>query len=618
MTTVSDETALLPSTVTPWGEAERVAHYRVLERIGAGGMGEVFAAYDEQLRRKVALKVVRPDRGGGRARERLRREAVALAQLNHPNVVTVHGVHEHEGNVLIAMEFVDGQTLGAWAGDRPWTDVLDVFLQAGEGLAAAHERGLLHRDFKPDNVMVGDDGRPRVMDFGLVLPVAEAEAEAEALPQSLPPATETLTSAGALVGTLAYMAPEQHRRRRLDARADQFSLCVALYEALYGRRPFEGATHAALLVAMNDRPRSPPPETPVPAPVWRVIERGLQLDPEHRHRSVPELLAELRRAHRPARRSTVWVGMMGVVGAVGAVWWAATPEAPSPPPCQDRGAEIQSEWDTQAQGELRRRFSATSQPYAAEAASRVITSIDRWTARWSELRTEACVATRVEQTRSEAFMDRQLTCLHDRRRHLVALVEQLRHADDSVVRQAVEATNRLPSVESCADPVWLDAQIKPPEDPHLARSVEALHEALARARAQRLSARYEPAERGLDAAMEQALSLGFRPAVAEVRFERGLLLEALGRGDAAIDQLRRAYLDAGSVGDDGLAYRASSHLVFVYSELADRHDDALEWAEHARMAGERAAVEGTALEVDLLHSEAALFNRLGRYDHALA
>ena len=385
-------------------EAARVGRFAILGPIGAGGMGVVYAAYDDELGRKVAIKLVRPGRNDPDIRARSRREAQALARLSHPNVVQVYEVGEYQGQVYVAMEYIQGKTLRAWQSSaaRPWRDVVAMYLQVGHGLAAAHARGLVHRDFKPDNVLVGDDDqRPRVLDFGLArvrtrettpdVPLApfaplstagppahppnlseppppphlseqppseigRAEAAPIAatpstppaiaptalaaphhlsqespaiaptalaaphhLPQESPaiaptalaaptphppasplpdppPADARLTVPGAVLGTPAYMAPEQLAGGEADARSDVFSFCVALYEALLRIRPFPGDRSDTLLAAVQ-RGELVRPERPPDVPAWllRVVERGLTADPAQRWSSMDPLLAALAR-----------------------------------------------------------------------------------------------------------------------------------------------------------------------------------------------------------------------------------------------------------------------------------------------------------------------------------
>ncbi|HRI49207.1 MAG TPA: serine/threonine-protein kinase [Pseudomonadota bacterium] len=275
----------------------RIGRYAVLRPLGEGGMGVVYAAYDEELDRKVAVKLLRSVAPpGAERRARLIREAQALARVSHPNVVSVYEVGEADGQVFIAMEFIDGATLTAWQASGPsWDEVLQMYRAAGEGLDAAHRAGLVHRDFKPDNVLVGKDGRARVADFGL----ARGLRSEESLPAALPgtpdrPALVSLTLQGAILGTPAYMSPEQHRGETADSRSDQWSFCAALYAALYGMAPFAGDTLAALSANVQaGRLRPAPAGSTVPARINAALRRGLAAAPEERYAAMAELLSAL-------------------------------------------------------------------------------------------------------------------------------------------------------------------------------------------------------------------------------------------------------------------------------------------------------------------------------------
>jgi serine/threonine protein kinase len=258
-------------------------------------MGVVYAAYDETLDRRVALKVLRRDTGGRESvRRRMLREAQGLARLSHPNVVQVYEVGELGGQVFIAMEYLPGRTIREWlaAGPRDWRAILDVFVQAGSGLAAAHAAKLVHRDFKPENAIVADDLRVRVVDFGLVRDDGGRDDgsggpdDGPAAPDDGPddPDDRALTQSGALIGTPAYMSPEQHDRRPADARSDQFSFCVALWEALYGHRPFHGTTRQAIAAYIDaGQLLAPPANSPVPARVQPQAQARFA----HRHPPPP-------------------------------------------------------------------------------------------------------------------------------------------------------------------------------------------------------------------------------------------------------------------------------------------------------------------------------------------
>ncbi len=260
-------------------------------------MGIVYAARDVELGREVAIKLLRPELSH-RDDERLTSEARALARLSHPNVVSVFDVGTYEEQRFIAMEFVPGQNLRRWLdAPRSLREVLQVFVAAGRGLHAAHEQGLVHRDFKPDNVLVGDDGRPRVLDFGLARPPDVAGA-APVMPPEIPagvdPLATMLTQAGQVLGTPAYMAPEQHLGEPADARSDQFAFAVALYHAVYGVRPFTGDDPRALALSIvRGRLRPATPRFPVPAWLDDLLVRALSVDPAGRFPTMGELLERM-------------------------------------------------------------------------------------------------------------------------------------------------------------------------------------------------------------------------------------------------------------------------------------------------------------------------------------
>ncbi|MDY7232143.1 protein kinase domain-containing protein [Hyalangium rubrum] len=286
----------------PLRPGEVLGRFVISGVLGAGGMGVVYAAEDPQLGRKVALKLLRSARADAteERQARLLREAQAMARLSHPNVLPVFDLGTEGGQVFLAMELVEGPTLAEWLRqrERPWREVVELFLEAGRGLAAAHRAGLVHRDFKPANVLVGRDGRPRVTDFGLVRVGASGEevvAEAAAGGSEL-----ALTQAGAVPGTPAYMSPEQLAGRPVDARGDQFSFCVALYEALYGLRPFAAEAPPERRWTLRRPERGPR----LPRQVKAALARGLALEVEDRFPSMDALLAVL--ARPPLLRGRWW------------------------------------------------------------------------------------------------------------------------------------------------------------------------------------------------------------------------------------------------------------------------------------------------------------------------
>ena len=310
-------------------EPNVASRYVLLGQIGAGGLGVVYAAYDSELDRRVALKFLQRAEPGDRGRERLVREAQAMARLAHPNVVTVYDVGTIDEHVFIAMELVDGVPLSTWwrARKRSWREVRAMMVQAARGLYAAHQAGLVHRDFKPQNVLVGSDGRARVLDFGLArrTSVAEPPSAPSLQPRGAAGLHTPITATGTIMGTPAYMAPEQLGEADVGPVADQFSFCVALYEGLYGVRPFRGEDLLAVQNAIRTGNVSPPPAMgDVPAWLHRAVMRGLSPRPEDRFASMRELVEAITRDHRTRRRYWIAIALLASLlagAATGALLW---------------------------------------------------------------------------------------------------------------------------------------------------------------------------------------------------------------------------------------------------------------------------------------------------------
>jgi tetratricopeptide (TPR) repeat protein len=498
-----------------------LGRYRILEQVGQGAMGVVHAAYDPRLDRRVALKVLHmPDEPGASSSEgpqRLVREAQALAKLAHPNVVAVYDAGVVGGRIFVAMELALGVTLREWAAqiDREWRDIVEHALLAGRGLAAAHEAGLVHRDFKPENVIVGDDGRVRVLDFGLArtsgerTPAAQLDTDEDA--------DEQLTRTGALVGTPAYMAPEQFGGGTIDARSDQFAFCVTLWELVYRQRPFRGSGAAALGYQIQREPPTPPPAD-ANAPAWLLplLQRGLAKDPAQRHASMAELLDAIEHAMRPpAPRATKWplaVGGAAVLGAAaGAVLWLGDAEKP----CTHAAERIAESWGPSQQAAIRSAFAATQSPIADDTRERVTAAIDRWTAKWIASHTAACEATHVRREQSEAALDLRMRCLERMRAQLGSFVATLGEADAMLVQQAVSATEKLGDVARCDDGAAL-ANVTPlPDDPTVASRIAELDAAIGEARGLAQAGRFAAARDKAIAIADEARVIGYRPLEAE-------------------------------------------------------------------------------------------------------
>jgi len=601
-----------------------VGRYRIVRTVGAGAMGTVYAADDPQLGRQIALKLLRPDRARAAAaaelEERLAREAQVLARLSSPHVVAVYDVGHHRDRVFIAMELVDGVTLGAHlrAAPRSPAEVVALFVAAGRGLAAAHRAGVVHRDFKPDNVLVGRDGSVRVTDFGLARAGAAAVESGPAAPSLTDaPVTRTLTETGSLVGTPAYMAPEQMEGAPVDARADVFSFAVALWEALAGERPFAGATVGELHAAIRAGALRPIPRgRRIPAWLRRAVTVGLAADPAARWESMDALLAALGRDPRRTVVRVVAGAAAGVALAAGATGVLLARRAADPARlCRGAGAQLAGVWDAARRDALAAAFARTSRPYAASVAAAVSRGLDGWAASWAAMHEESCLATRARGEQSEELLDLRMQCLRDRRTELAALTTQLLAADDKLVDKAPEAVGRLPRVDACADVKQLMQTVRPPRDPAEAARVAAARGQIADARALLDVGRWPKGREVARAAVAAAQASGYRPVEAEAWLVLGSLENVNGDAAASEKALAEATL-AGEAGRyDAVVARARTSQLFVVAAQPGRQAEVPALDRAAQAAIERL---GGSIELDAARQNhmATLALRQGKLDEA--
>jgi tetratricopeptide (TPR) repeat protein/predicted Ser/Thr protein kinase len=611
--------ALAPSASAELGPGARVGRYVVLERVGAGGVGVVYAARDPELNRKTALKLLRPDQTGGRGLEaRLRREAQAMARLAHPNVATVYDVGHHEGRVFVAMEFIEGPTLAQWLGQRARSarGALEPFLAAGRGLSAAHAAGLVHRDFKPQNVLVGDRGRVCVVDFGLARPSGGPRASGD-LPDASPFETPPLpTRAGALAGSPAYLAPEQLRDEPADARSDQFSFCVALYEALYGEHPFAGATPGARLAAVEAGEVRPPPRgARVPRRLRRALVRGLAPAPERRFPSMDALLAELSRDPAATARRLAIATVVAASAAIGLGSSAELTRGPAAPPCRADPSRLAGAWGEARREEMRRAFAASGAPAADETFARLSERLDRYAADWLAMRAEACEGASGAGPPSNEARALQLGCLDRRRQALTSLTELFARADAKMVGRALEAGSSLESISGCTDLPALRARLGPPAAPAASGRVEAEQARLVYGQALLVADRLDEAKAVAAEVLEAARGLGHRPLEAEALFFQGKVVSE-GLGGALALEAMAAAADAGiASGHDEVAARAVLTRARYEANLF-RPDEAERWLDLAAALVERLE-HPFDLEEEVLTLRSYVLYRRGRFEEAL-
>jgi serine/threonine protein kinase/tetratricopeptide (TPR) repeat protein len=624
-----------------------IGRYVVLGLVGRGGMGEVYAAYDPELDRKVAVKLLRVKPGAGvsltEGRQRTLREAQAIARLSHPNVVVVFDVGTFEEKVFIAMEFVEGHTAGFWAQsqNRTWQETLKVYLAAGHGLAAAHEKGLVHRDFKPDNVMVSRDGQVRVMDFGLArqaekpvavnggaggkmvaiaeggvvttqrLPVPLAEPGAPVAPldgstlvltsvsgDHRPPEFEASTTAmfdqrltrtGAMMGTPAYMAPEQFRGRATDARSDQFAFCVALYEALYGERPFGGNTLMALTTnVVNGRIRETPSNADVPLWIRKILLRGLRVNADERFPSMDELLEALGKNPAVARRRW-FVATSAMLLAVGLGYGMRQGMADSKPACGGGPEKLEGIWEltapgageTPRQAQLHAAFLKTAKSYAKDVWATTSRALTNYTHAWTSMYKETCEAAVVNKVQSLDVMDLRMDCLNERLAGLRALTDVFSDASGEVVENAVSAANALASLDRCADVPVLRAVLKPPDDGGTKQKVDDLRKRLADLKARFDAGRWGDASKEGPRLVSEAHAIGYKPLIAEALAQEGTMLLRSNDLGAAEQALAEAFWAADASRHDELRAAIAADLVYVVGYLQRRFSEGQRWAKTA-------------------------------------
>ena len=622
----------------PLRRGELIGRYVIVDRLGGGGMGVVYRAFDPDLDRSIALKLVSVTAFDvAEERSRLLREAQAMARLSHPNVIPVFDVGLEQDAVFVAMELVDGPTLGTWVQqtDRAWSEILAAFVEAGRGLQAAHEAGLVHRDFKPDNVMVGADDRVRVLDFGLARGVQggdpiEDEATAELRASSAPRITggrsleQSMTAAGTVMGTPAYMSPEQHLGVPAAAASDQFSFCVALWEALYGERPFAGNNLTVLSAnVLQGKLRPIPSDTAVPSWVHEAIVTGLAVDDDKRHRDMKTLLARLQTDPGARRRRGLWLaaGALGILAAGGLVGAgvgkrSVAAVAAADERCTGAAAAIEPVWNDTRADALRQAFVDTALPYAPAVWDNAAARIEGWVATWRDGHTEACRATRVTGEQSESLLDRRMLCLTRQRGELDALLTALGKPDDSAVERTIDAVRRLPKVDRCADPHALTEGPQPPDDPELASAIEDAEASLAAVHAQVALGHYLSARSILAPVLATAEALDHPPLSAEAYAWLGDIEAASGSPAQARFALEGAFAAATAADDVALAAAIASELAYELGHRAADEERGQLWLSLGRALVRRGGADADQ-GAQLDSSEGTILVAAGDYREAI-
>jgi tetratricopeptide (TPR) repeat protein len=616
---LAPETSGILETVTAGGGllaplriGDRVQRYTIEAFLGSGAMGSVYRAHDPELDRHVALKVLA--REGGEAvtgdSDSLLREARAAARVVHPNVVSVFDAGTDAGRVFIAMELVEGVTLAARIreAELSWRGLLDLFVQAGRGLEAAHRAGVVHRDFKPENVFAASDGRVKVGDFGLA-------RWAPPTPGGQPRGAPGERTASALAGTPAYMAPECWEHAATPG-SDQFSFCVALYEALYGVHPFRAdpAAPSGFDFGALQKPRMRRGSSRIS----RALLRGLSRAPEQRFRSMSALLEALDPARSSARtRIAIGVGLVATIAIVAGVASRTRGPGAGATRCVAADAPIASAWNDGSRARLRSAFAATQLPFAETTWTKTEARLEAYANAWSHARRDACDATFVRAEQSEAVLARSNACLDRALEQLRASLEALAAPDRTTVERSVALASALPDVTSCdaahvvksAPEVVLEPAKRAARDE--TRRVNDL--ARAHATAGRQSAALEMAERAV-------ASEGGRydPALAaDALVVLGKMQYRTGNVAGSESSLTRATTIAEEGAADRTKASALTELAYVRCKFRGDVEGGLRFASLAEASLARAG--GDELTSALLaERRGACFMRAGRFDEAVA
>ncbi|MDB4957631.1 MAG: hypothetical protein JWO36_5200 [Myxococcales bacterium] len=611
-----------------------VGRYVILDRVGEGGMGVVYSAFDPELDRKVAIKLLQASMGGasGRASSRssagdqawLLREAQAMARLHHPNVVAVHDVGTLAvDRVWVAMELVDGVTLRSWLkSERTWREVVAVMLAAGAGLAAAHAAGLVHRDFKPDNVLVGKDGRVYVMDFGLARLRQDDETlaprESDLRVETRSPLSASVSIAGVVIGTPAYIAPEIYKGHPADARTDQFAFGVALYEALYRTRPFDpktAGTSEPPAGGTSAQAARPPPDSPVPARIRRLVMRAIAVNLEERYPSMDDLLAEL--AIDPAARRRRVVLASGITMAIAATIGGAFMISRShDAACKGADRRLGGIWDPATKQTIRTAFDDTKKPFAKLSYAALERALDQYTADWAATSVGSCEATRIRRDQTEEVMSLRQECLDQRLEELHALTNLLATAEGALVDKGDRVVAELEPINRCSNVAALRLPGRPP--PGSLPKLEQVRKTLADAKAQLIAGRYFPALTAAKTSVDAAKQLGYDPVAAEAMLIEGVALSTVGNVPEAATSLEDATWAGMRGGRDDIVALAALASAMMRADIGGNVAEARLWLKLGQAAAVRVGVSDQTLELRVLEVQGLVEVQSGNLNEAVA
>jgi tetratricopeptide (TPR) repeat protein/predicted Ser/Thr protein kinase len=621
-----------PSSPLPAGS--HIDRYEIHAVVGSGGGGTVYRARDGRLGRDVSLKLLHaasPDMSRqAEARGRLFREAQALARLSHPNVVAAYDVGTHEGALFITMEFIEGTSMRDWlAQPRRRVDVLRTLIAAGRGLVAAHESGVLHRDFKPANVMVSSDRRVRVVDFGLARPACAEALDAGSLGAEVQPprgapqhsrgptSSHTISRTGGVVGTPGFIPPEQWRGEAIDHRSDQFSYAVTAFVALTGQLPYPEGVEPIEPRSLSST-RTPWPRS-VPRALRRIVERGLSARPEDRYPSLAAMVDALEPFASPGRRASRLA-----IGAAFAASVALSGALPTPmsrlAPCNVDDAALAGVWDANQRERMAQAFLATGKEHAGESFALISQRLDLFRSQWLAMRRDSCEATLVRREQDERVMVLRAACLDRALEGTQALVGALVKVDAANLNRVAEASPA--SVTGCADAAsLLGTATQLPADPALRAIVDEVEVGLvvnqALVEASGGSEAVEHARRVVELARTAQHEAALAKATAQLG--RATLRTATAREQRVVGEtiLNESLRLAALAGDDQLLARTASFLFYNIANAQTRIQDG-EAIRPMVEAFVRRAGNPALPRIELLYSQNTILVRRNKVEAAAA
>lgn len=564
-----------------------VGRYEIVDLIGIGGMGVVYSARDPQLNRRVALKLVRTDRGWGaeRAAELLQREAQTMARLCHPHVLTVYEASSFRGCLYIAMALVEGQTAARWQRERPRSvlEILQVYLAVGKGLAAAHRAGVLHRDVKPENILISRQGDVYISDFGLSHTVGVREDSLLTEESALSPRSGRSVSSRSVgfAGTAGYVAPEIHAGQRARAASDQYSFCVALYEAVQGHLPFESDQRKGLTPGKrSDHHRLPPFRSGVPRWLRKVLTRGLHADPDQRFPSMDELLRHCQSAIHRRERAQAGLAASVLLLLLAGLAVGHQISQHSHLRCEGTAESLSGGWTVAMQSELRNRLLSNSQPHIANAARDLVNALSNYNLSAMRSYSQVCESMRKRDNVAVEQLEPKRDCIILRLSTFRELVSLLSSADTPLSEQTLQAVRDLPSVDDCNQDGQTTARWSGlPQDHTVRERQQEAHGLLAKAYANMAAGQYGMASQLSLRSIEEANGAGARQTLLEAQWLYGLVCDRQQEFVAAERSFQTVFLSALEQRQDRLAVMAATALARALGRGQHRLDEGTRYAD---------------------------------------